>query len=54
MTTQIIIIIMFLSDDALSVFTDNLLKSKEDYKIKKSKELTYETSSDVTVNYCTI
>ena len=33
MTTQIIIIIMFLSDDALSVFTDNLLKSKEDYKI---------------------
>jgi hypothetical protein len=33
MTTQIIIIIMFLSDDALSVLIDNLLKGKEDYKI---------------------
>ena len=33
MATQMIIIIMFLSDDVLSVFTDNLLKGKEDYKI---------------------
>ncbi len=28
MATQMIIIIMFLSDDVLSVFTDNLLKDK--------------------------
>ncbi len=33
MATQIIIIIMFLSDDTLSVLTDNLLKDKKDYEI---------------------
>jgi high-affinity K+ transport system ATPase subunit B len=33
MATQIIIITMFLSVEALSVFTDNLLKSKHNYEI---------------------